>query len=193
MPQTDAFDKSRRAAFCGILGLIDRRISDTRPGVLIASINTLDPAGNNASRMEAFGLIRQGVTHLHQGAPDGKSGALHAALSFASIRRSSLAASLGVKAPQFQKILIEANYSTGHEAALIHTTVLLSAAEADIPASRQHIREKITRGELFAVDGMDASDLRRQMVFDLDLLCENYARACADIRDDMSKASLATD
>jgi len=185
MNQSNGFLKDRRDAFVWVIERLDFRLSKARAGIRIASPRALDPSAHNAPQVETLELLRCGIAHVHNGAPNHAPGSLHAALSLSSLRRSSLAAALAINPPRFEQILIRADYSTGREAAICHIRTLIDVIETDIPASKKAIREKINQLELLEMGGINADDLRRQMAFDLNILCENYINTCADVRHDI--------
>lgn len=111
---------------------------------LITDITLLSPGSmQQSAEKEAWGLMAKGIRHLMDGAPGGAPGSMTEALSRTSLRNSSLASSLGVKPPQFEKMYFDIDYTNGHEAALFDCKRLVESAEGDLAKSRQIIQQKI--------------------------------------------------
>lgn len=150
----DRFDQERSQTFDRILAVIEAKTKAISPA-LITDIHSLSPGSmQESAEREAWELLAKGLRHLKDGAPDGQPGSMAGALSRSSLRNSALAASLGVKQPQFEQMYFQVDYSTGHEAALFYTKRLIEAAEGDFSKSRQIIQQKISSEKPFGAFGI---------------------------------------
>lgn len=185
----DTFMQGRSTALDGILSLIQKHI-DTTQAPLVTDIRSIT-LSDSAAKREAWLLINGAVCHLKDGAPGHTAGSMAEALSKISLRSSSLAASLGVKPPQFEQMLFQVDYTDGHEAAVFLCRRLIDAAEGDISKSRQIIAQKIfmEKPELSAAFAQISKDeiiaLKKQMALSFDLLLETYTRACRDMQKEL--------
>lgn len=137
------FQGERYLTLRKVLEVIEEQQNAIKPA-LILDISMVSPgAMQESAQKESWALLAQGVKHLMDGAPGGAPGSMTGALSKTSLRSSSLAASVGVKPPQFEHMYYEVDYATGHEAALLDCKRLIEAAEGDLPKSRQIIQQKI--------------------------------------------------
>lgn len=165
----DLFTTARNDAFDAVIRHIESR----------CGTGTLADVRLNAEK-DCWTLLLNGVSHLKSGAPGRLPGALNEALSKASLRASPLAAALGVKPPQFEPILLGADYADGREAALFLCGKLLDGALEDFEKSRRALQQKILAEK-------PAEELKRQMALSCDALTESYARVCAALREDLRK------
>jgi len=150
----DAFEQQRQASFAKIIEWVEAKAEAIRPP-LILDIHAASPgAMQQSAEKESWQLLARGLRHLKDGAPGGKAGSMAEALSRASLRSASLAASLGVKPPQFEQMYFNVEYSSGHEAAVFYTKRLLEAAEGDFSKSRQIIQQKIFSEKPFGAFGI---------------------------------------
>lgn len=165
--QNDRFDHERSQTFDRILAVIEAKTKAITP-VLITDIHSLSPGAlQQSAEKESWELLARGLRHLKDGAPNGQPGSMAGALSRASLRNSALASSLGVKAPQFEQMFFQVEYSTGHEAALFYTKRLIEAAEGDFSKSRQIIQQKISSEKPFGAFGiMSDVDPELRDIFD---------------------------
>ncbi len=161
------FQQERYLTLDSILGMIEKHTKAATP-MLITDIHTLSPGAlKQSADKEAWELMARGIRHLKDGAPGGNPGSMTEALSRASLRSSALATSLGVKAPQFEQMYFNVDYSTGHEAAIFYTKRLTEAAEGDSSKSRQIIQQKIYTEKPFGAFGiMTDMDPELRDIFD---------------------------
>lgn len=137
------FQGDRYLTLRKILEVIEERQAAIKP-TLIIDIGVVSPgAMQDSAEKESWALLSNGIRHLMDGAPGGAPGSMTGALSKASLRSASLAASVGVKPPQFQHMYYDVDYTTGHEAAIFDCKRLIEAAEGDLAKSRQIIQQKI--------------------------------------------------
>lgn len=161
---TAAFKQQRDTAFDAICAHLDAR----RPAA------SLHDVAVNAEK-DVWTLFLNGFLHLKNGAPDGQPGSMAEALARASLRSSPLAATLGVKPPQFEPIYFSVLYATGQEAALFLCTRLVEAAEGDFPKSRQLLQQRILAEKPTAA-------LKEHMAVAFATLTESYPRICSELR-----------
>ena len=183
----ETFRQRRDEVFDRAIALIDGRIRAATPSILLHFDEISADAMQQSAEKEAWSLLRRGIQHLKNGAPDNQPGAITEALSCASLRSSSLAAALGVKPPQFEQIYFSVDYTTGGEAALFFCRRLIEAAEGDLSKSKQIISQKImqekpTRAFGAIADEKDVSAMKRQMAFSFNVLAETYIHACRDFK-----------
>lgn len=137
------FDLDRNLAYDRILLLVANHAA-SKPPAIITDIRALSPfSAADSAALEAWTLLQKGISHLKDGGIGGAPGLMSAALAKASLRNSSLAASLGVKPPAFEQMPHRVTYTTGYEEALFHATRLIDAARGDMAKSKQIIHHKI--------------------------------------------------
>lgn len=122
----------------------------------------------------AWQLLLRGILHLKNGAPDGGAGSMAEALSRASLRSSPLAASLGIRPPQFEQMPFPADFTDGAEAARFLCRELAKAARQDLPRSKDLMTKRI-----FAEKPDPA--IKLEMARTLDTLAAAYDLACLDL------------
>jgi len=150
----DKFEQERKAGFTKIIEWVEAKAQAVNPP-LILDIHAASPgAMQQSAEKESWQLLAKGLRHLKDGAPGGNPGSMAEALSRASLRNASLASSLGVKPPQFEQMYFNAEYSSGHEAAVFYTKRLIEAAEGDFSKSRQIIQQKIFSEKPFGAFGI---------------------------------------
>lgn len=160
---------------------MDGYIAQSKPALVLV-LHDLAPEQTHASvTCEVWHLLRSGILHLHSGAQGGAQGSMAGALSRISLRSSALAASLGIKPPQFEQLLYAADYTNGHEAALFYASRLIDEGLGDMAKSRQIIAQKIQ------MDKEADATLRRHMAFSFNVLFERYEDACKQIKGDIDK------
>lgn len=148
------FQGDRYLTLTKVLETIEAQQKELTPGLII-DISLMSPGSmQQSAEKEVWSLLANGIRHLRDGAPGGGAGSMTSALTKASLRSSSLAASIGVTPPEFQKMYFEVDYSTGHEAALSDCKHLIEAAESDLPKSRQIIQQKITTAQAAGAFGI---------------------------------------
>lgn len=148
------FQGERYLTLRSILDAIDKHRADIQPA-LIVDITRVSPGSmRESAEKEAWTLLASGIRHLMDGAPGGGPGSMTGALTKASLRSSALAASLGVRPPQFEQMYFEADYSTGHEAAIFDCKRLIEAADGDLAKSRQIIQHKIMTEKPYGAFGI---------------------------------------
>lgn len=194
--QPKSFLDERNAMMDRVVALLDRQMAESRPR-LLGNMGEMAPGeALRAARLECWALLRNGVLHLKEGAPGGAPGSMAEALSRASLRRSALAAALGVKPPQFEQIFLPADFSTGAEAALYFCRRLCDAALGDLSKSRQLLHQKILAKNAlsaFALAGAERTqdDLRRQIALSFDALTSAYPDVCKDFRTSLDDLALS--
>jgi len=162
------FEQERSQTFDCILALIEAKVQ-AAPPALITDIHSISPgAMKQGAETEAWQLLARGIRHLKDGAPGGQPGSMTGALSKTSLRSSSLAASLGIKPPQFEQMYFNVDYETGHAAAIFFCKRLTEAAEGDLSKSRQIIQQKIYSEKPFGAFGImtDLADPELRDIFD---------------------------
>lgn len=207
LPAAQNFSHDRDKAYRAILKAVNARMLAV-PATVITSLHEFSPAeAKGGAEREAWQLFYAGIAHLKEGAPGGKPGSLHEALSRASIRNASFAAGLGVAPPVFEASDFGKmpEQKTGTAEALFMCKRLLEAAEADLALSRRHIAnamathnpaeafgdtplliadpelEKIARAAKLKTDSFvpasDLAALRKQMVLSFNFLMDAYSSA----------------
>lgn len=129
-------------------------------------------------RSDAALLIREGILHLKGGAPDGSSGSLSGAVEKSNLRRSSLAASLGIQPPKFEAAPLTVIYPDGKSDAVQTSLHMLETIETDLPKSREIIRRR-----LLSDAQLRESQLYRHFTDTLSALTDDYQRYCLLLRD----------
>lgn len=158
---------------------MDGYITASKPALVLV-LHDLSPEQTQASvTHEVWHLLRSGILHLHSGAQGGGQGSMAGALSKISLRSSALAASLGIKPPQFEQLLYAADYTNGHEAALFYAERLINEGMGDMAKSRQIIAQKIQ------LEKQADETLRRHMAFSFNMLLTQYEDACQKIKSDI--------
>lgn len=206
------FSLERNKVYGHILKAIDVRIAAV-PTSIITSLHAFSATDTkNGAERESWRLLSAGISHLKEGAPGGKPGSLHEALSRASIRNASFAAGLGIRPPVYEPSDFGAipPQKTGKAEALFLSRRLLEAAEADLSLSRRHIAnalsthnpaeafgdlpllindpelEKIARAAKLKTENFvppaDLAALRKQMVLSFNFLMDAYANAGRELR-----------
>lgn len=188
MPENhdQTFQQTRSDTFDAIIALIDKRIQAASPALLLRYDEISEEDLRESAMRESWSLFLRGVRHLKNGAPGNQPGLMTEALSRMSLRSSALAASLGVKPPQFEPIYFSINYTAGDEAALFFCRRLTEAAAGDLPKSRQIIHQKMLQEKPAAAfgditDPDSIRDLKRQMFFSFNVLSDIYGQACHDL------------
>lgn len=126
------------------------------------------------AKRAAWQLFLQGISHLKNGAPDGGPGSMAEALAKTSLRSSALAASLGIRPPQFEQMPFPADFTDGAEAARFLCRELAKAARQDMGRSKDIITKK-----LFTEKPDPA--IKLEMARTLDALAEAYDAACTEL------------
>lgn len=189
METNDTFRQARDETLNRVLSLLQTKIDGLNPPLLL-NINEIAPTlALQAAERESWALLQSGVLHLKNGAPGNQPGSMAEALSKASLRRSSLAAALGIKPPQFEQIYFPADFSTGHEAAIFFCARLSEAVEGDILKSRQILQQKVYAADTAATLNLpdrEREDFRRQTVTAFNMLVKSHAAVCRAFRAELS-------
>ena len=164
-----------------IIGVMDGHIATCKPALVLVLHDLSPEQTQQTAAFEVWHLLRSGILHLHSGAQGGLQGTMAGALSRISLRSCALAASLGIKPPQFEPLLYAADYTNGHEAALFYAQNLIDEGQSDMAKSRQIIAQKIQQ------DKQADATLRRHMAFSFNMLQEQYEDACARIKADIDR------
>lgn len=127
---------------------------------------------------DAVLLIREGILHLKEGAPNGNPGSLIGAVEKSNLRRSSLAASLGIQPPKFEAAPLSVIYPDGKSDAVQTALRLLETIEGDLPKSRDIIRRR-----LLSDAQLRKSQLYRHFTDTLNILADDYQQNCRLLRD----------
>lgn len=207
------FAKDRDRAYSHILKFIQRHL-DELPSALIADLHSFSTSSaRDGAERESWQLYATGITHLKNGAPGKKPGALHEALSKASIRNSGLAAGLGIAVPVYEQVCGLPLLKSGKDHAVFMTRRLLEAAEADLALSRRQIAsglaahnpaeafgdtplfvndpelEKIARAARLKTGGFvpadDLAAMRKQLVLCFNFLMDAYAGAGRELKKEL--------
>ena len=164
----DMFRTERDRTLDRILSAVQARI-DAIPFSIVTNIQLTSPqAQRDAAEREAWKLLSRGIRHLKDGAPQGQPGSMAGALSKASLRSSAIAEGMGIKPPQFENVLLNVEYSNGHEAALFVCRRLIEAETVDLHKSLQLMQQKIylERPPVRAEDMDGVSDPALRKIFD---------------------------
>lgn len=185
------FQQARSDTFDAVIALIDKRIQAAIPALLLRYDEISETNLRENAEKESWSLFLRGVSHLKNGAPGNQPGSITEALSRMSLRSSTLAASIGIKPPQFEPLYFSVNYTAGDEAALFFCRRLIEAATGDLLKSRQIIHQKMMREKPDAAfgDGADLENikaLKRQMAFSFNVLADAYSHACHDFKETLS-------
>lgn len=171
-PRTpEEYARERNQTFDLLLGMVGERLAALP--VTFLSTPTAETAPQIAER-ESWQLISSAIQHLKEGGPvigkkDGEPlrapGLLTTAISKASLRHSSLAASLGIPVPRFEQMISSISHDDGHAEAYFLCRRLIEAASNDITKSEQMIRAKIAKA---GGDGLTAAtgDAMLDKIFD---------------------------
>ncbi len=186
MGDLSAFSAERNATLDRVLALVEMRLDAVKTPIVtdIREISMTD----TAAEKESWFLVGNAVRHLKDGAPGYLPGSMAEALTKISLRSSTLAASLGVKPPQFEQMLFQADYADGRDAAIFMCQRLIEAAEGDAVKSRQIIAHKILleKPELSPVFAQASKEdliaFKKQMALSLDMLLHSYAATCKHVR-----------
>lgn len=168
------------AALSAVTGRIDARLEKDAPQIILSTADLARDSAETHALHQSWILLRSGIIHLKQGSPDGKPGTMATAISKSSLRSCAVASSVGVRPPVFEPILLPADFSNGHDAALFYCRYLADAVRQDIPKSRKIISQKILSHKDMP------EDIRRQTAFTLDLLADRYDGLCSGLDDFLS-------
>ena len=166
MTDQDQYNEQRNAAFDRILTLVQSHIDAIPVGInLISSLSPGD--ARDAAERDVWSLFRNGIQHLKDGGQKDAPGSFGEAISKASLRSGPMAATLGVKPPQFIENYYDVEFDTGASEAVWRCQRLLEALAADAPKSQQLVRAKLGfTSPLRAADAPDVNDPELKGVFD---------------------------
>lgn len=159
--------KDRNATYDRMLLLAKQQV-DALPLSIVTNIHSLSPtsAAHDATR-EVWQLIARGIRHLKEGAPNGEAGTISGAIEKASLRSSSLAQTLGVKAPKYEAQEFDMPFfQNGQEEATFWAARLSEALLADLDTSKVKITEKLAAANPSQAFGTDADAAQLQKIFD---------------------------
>jgi hypothetical protein len=140
------YEQDRRAAYDRILALVDAHIDAIPPSVTLNLEVLALTATQQMAERECWTLFRAGVAHLKDGGWRGAPGELEDAVSKASLRNSSTARGLALKAPEFMQEYYELDHASGDLEALFFCRRLLEAAAADADKSAKMIQRAVGLG-----------------------------------------------
>lgn len=168
----DPHDHLWRHALKTIIGQIDARLAQF-PSPLTATLS-------DAAACESWHLLRAGLDHLAEGAPCQQAGSLTLAVSKASLRSSSLAATLAVPAPVFAAVTVpQPCHADDRDAALFITRRLCEATLSDIDKST----DILARAIQIRRDTQDIPGLEQEMAGLLDQLSAKHYQHCTLLPD----------
>ncbi len=212
MGDAQKFGKDRDKVYDLAVKAVEKR-ERALPSALISALHSFSPEqAKSSAERESWGLYKSGILHLKNDAQGGKTGALHEALSRASIRNAALAAGLGIRPPVYARSDFAGMpvHKKGGNEALFLLRRLLEATEADLSISRRLISTalaahdpldafgdtglflrdpelaKIAKAAKLKTDSLvpapDLAAMRRQMVLCFNFLMESYATAGQELR-----------
>jgi hypothetical protein len=199
------FTQERNDAFDCILALVRRHIDGAPAPLILSSADVSASSAKGLAEREAWKLLEDGIRHLKDGGAGGAPGLLTGALVKASLRSSTLAASLGVKPPRFEDTSQDLHSDNGREDAVLFCKRLIEAAVVDIPKSCHLIQQKIalapglqtvTVADAALAAMMDAAaarnetsmTLRKQAVLSFNCLLDAYKGAFDMFRAELPNA-----
>jgi hypothetical protein len=209
------YQQDRNAAYDRILSLVQRHI-DAIPIEMTIDLSLISPSkARDAAERDVWKLFLSGIQHLKNGGQMNDAGSFANAVSKASMRNAPMAATLGLKPPQFEENYFAVDFDSGAAEAVFLSRRLLEAAASDAPKSQQLIRQKLgftaplvmpdtnavqdpeLRGVFDAAQKSatpkDAGEddmlakLRRHTVLSFNLFCEVYAPAAATLKGEIAE------
>jgi len=169
------FRELRDLTFDSVIEVLNTHISETPATLLLSPHEISESSMKQNAKRESFSLFLQSVSHLKSGAPDNRMGLMTTAASKASLRSSSLAASIGVTPPEFEQIYFSIDYKNGYEAAVFFCDKLFNVAEGDFQTSKSVIYKKIS-------DDKADDILKKQIAFSFNVLSETYLSICNELK-----------
>ena len=123
-----AFKQQRSLTFDKVIGILSEYVKSHPASLLLSPHEISTQSMEQNAKRESFSLFLQSISHLKSGAPDNGMGLMTTAAAKASLRSSSLAASIGVKPPEFEQIYFAIDYKNricSKAAVLVVTTAIL--------------------------------------------------------------------
>ena len=159
---------AQRSATYDRMLLLAKQQTDALPLAIVTDLHSLSPtAAANDAKREAWNLLANGIRHLKEGAPGGEAGSISSAIEKASLRNSSLAQTLGVKAPKYEAQEFDMPFfQSGHEEAIFWAARLSEALLSDLDASKAKITERLATAKPSQAFGTDADAAQLQKIFD---------------------------
>jgi hypothetical protein len=171
-------------AVAQVLDTVTKRVHDLAPPQLVTNFRILSahdvPASAadetvsmqnilatpaTAGSFEAWALIIGGLKHMKEGAPGAKPGMITTALTKASMRSSSLAASLGIMPPRYEFRPYEVRYKDGREQGLGQCAYMVYTLAEDAEKSDQLIKKSLRTQTLIPAFVAQSSDQELKKYF----------------------------
>ncbi len=167
MTEDAQHSKDRSTTYDRML-LLAKQQADALPLSIVTDLHSLSPsAAANDAKREAWHLLAHGIQHLKNGAPGGEAGSISGAIEKASLRSSSLAQTLGVKAPKYEAQEFDMPFfQSGQEEAIFWAARLSEALLGDLDTSKLKITEKLAAANPSQAFGTDADAAQLQKIFD---------------------------
>ncbi|MDE1151708.1 MAG: hypothetical protein PW788_04145 [Micavibrio sp.] len=161
-----SYRQERGDTFDRIIAVIDQRLKDT-PFLLATDLHGLSPtSARYGAERECWQLLRSGINHLKNGAPNGEAGGIAGAVEKSAIRASAFASSMGVTPGKYEELDVASynSFATGRDEALYMVRSLIVSVTEDLPRSKQIIGAKMAMtdvsGAFGAAPTLDDPELR---------------------------------
>lgn len=208
-----AFAIERDRTYDAVLAVVSAQCARLPRPALLWGLQEFSSAGaREGAELACWQLYATGITHLKNGAPQGRPGSLAEAVARASVRNAPLAAGLGIRPPVYHMTagLEIPPQKTGRLEALFHIKRMIEASLEDLGYSRRIISgglaahnpveafgvlpppvgdpelERIARAASMADNGgvnpADIAALRKQMVLSFNALMDAYVEAGTRLR-----------